>query len=199
MPLFAIASAIPRTVASSMRFANLFQLFHPMGGVRARPLSRTGCKGGGSMRAGSAPSPAGTRRATKGVSGPKPDTFAKCSSSPKSLPRYVTRRSPKLRGMAAVIVKFSGSPELSVMEKKCSVHRTVPVMRLPCCLRLKYVRCMEPLPFGVAASQLPVRPEAAHVTAIKHNKKNDFIDIGKCLRAPSCDHAVARDIYTLSW
>src|SRR5271167_341714 len=41
MPLLAIASAVSRTTFSlSPLHANLFQLFHPMGGVRANPLSR---------------------------------------------------------------------------------------------------------------------------------------------------------------
>src|SRR5258708_2753861 len=40
MPLLAIASAVSRTTFSlSPLQANLFQLFHPMGGVLARPLS----------------------------------------------------------------------------------------------------------------------------------------------------------------
>src|ERR1017187_931868 len=47
MPLDTMASAIPRTVASSNTSWNLFQLFQPMGGVRARPLSGTSRKSGG--------------------------------------------------------------------------------------------------------------------------------------------------------
>src|SRR6266576_2845124 len=40
MPLLAIASAVSRTTFSfSPLHANLFQLFHPMGGVLAKPLS----------------------------------------------------------------------------------------------------------------------------------------------------------------
>src|SRR5947199_9962699 len=38
MPDVTIASAAARTVFSSTLQANLFQLFHPMGGVCARPL-----------------------------------------------------------------------------------------------------------------------------------------------------------------
>src|SRR6266568_5495053 len=67
MPLLAIASAMLRTVASSMRLANLFQLFQPIGGVRARPLSATLCSAGRGLRGGSAPSPAGARTATISV------------------------------------------------------------------------------------------------------------------------------------
>src|SRR6185369_8552297 len=64
MPLLAIASAIARTSASVTRPANLFQLFQPMAGVRAIPLSRTRCRAGGGIFAGIAPSPGGTRYAT---------------------------------------------------------------------------------------------------------------------------------------
>src|ERR1700722_4072232 len=44
MPFDAIASAIPRTALSSTLRWNLFQLFHPMGGVLANPLYLTGSK-----------------------------------------------------------------------------------------------------------------------------------------------------------
>src|SRR3989442_4368366 len=40
MPLDTMAWAISRTVWSSILSANLFQLFHPMGGVRARSAAR---------------------------------------------------------------------------------------------------------------------------------------------------------------
>src|SRR5690349_12247376 len=40
MPLDTMASAISRTVLSSIFSANLFQLFQPMGGVRARSAAR---------------------------------------------------------------------------------------------------------------------------------------------------------------
>src|SRR5689334_1890875 len=40
MPLDTMASAISRTVLSSILSANLFQLFQPMGGVRARSAAR---------------------------------------------------------------------------------------------------------------------------------------------------------------
>src|SRR5260370_18976212 len=42
MPLFTIASAISRTILSLTWLRNLFQLFQPIGGVRASPLARTG-------------------------------------------------------------------------------------------------------------------------------------------------------------
>src|SRR5450432_1351153 len=38
MPDFTMASAMPRTSSSLTLQPNLFQEFHPMGGVRARPL-----------------------------------------------------------------------------------------------------------------------------------------------------------------
>ncbi len=56
-----MASAIPRTAASSTRPANLFQLFQPIGGVRASPLSGTLWSAGSGSRAGYAPSPGGAR------------------------------------------------------------------------------------------------------------------------------------------
>src|SRR4029077_8496294 len=40
MPLDTMASAISRTVLSSILSANLFQLFQPIGGVRARSAAR---------------------------------------------------------------------------------------------------------------------------------------------------------------
>src|ERR1017187_291907 len=42
MPFFAMAAATPRTASSDTSQANLFQLFQPIGGVRARPLSIAG-------------------------------------------------------------------------------------------------------------------------------------------------------------
>src|ERR1017187_3951353 len=39
MPFFTMAPATPRTASSETSQANLFQLFQPIGGVRARPLS----------------------------------------------------------------------------------------------------------------------------------------------------------------
>src|SRR6185312_974810 len=57
MPLDTIASATPRTTSSETLPANLFQLFQPMGGVRASPLSGTSCSAGtGSLGGGNAAS-----------------------------------------------------------------------------------------------------------------------------------------------
>src|ERR1017187_4404047 len=42
MPFFTMAAATPRTASSETSQANLFQLFQPIGGVRARPLSMAG-------------------------------------------------------------------------------------------------------------------------------------------------------------
>src|ERR1039457_3256768 len=42
MPFFTMAAATPRTASSDTSQANLFQLFQPIGGVRARPLSIAG-------------------------------------------------------------------------------------------------------------------------------------------------------------
>src|SRR6202034_3868993 len=52
MPLDTIASAIWRTAASSTLPANLFQLFHPIGGVLARPLSGRSVRAGNGKGAG---------------------------------------------------------------------------------------------------------------------------------------------------
>src|SRR5215813_3904360 len=50
MPLDTIASAISRTVSSSILSPNLFQLFQPMGGVRARSAPRHADKGSNAKR-----------------------------------------------------------------------------------------------------------------------------------------------------
>src|ERR1035437_9617753 len=52
MPLDTIASAIARTEASSTFPANLFQLFQPMGGVLASPLSGRSARAGNGSGAG---------------------------------------------------------------------------------------------------------------------------------------------------
>src|SRR4051812_50113049 len=82
-------SAIVRTVASSTRLANLFQLFQPIGGVRASPLSATLCNAGRELRAGIAPSPAGAGTAALCVGGSggrrRVGVFR---SSPTRLPSY---------------------------------------------------------------------------------------------------------------
>src|SRR6476620_9637427 len=43
MPDLTIASAMPRTSSSLTLQANLFQVFQPIGGVRARPLDTSDC------------------------------------------------------------------------------------------------------------------------------------------------------------
>ena len=63
IPDFTIASAISRIILSLTWFRNLFQLFHPMGGVLASPLdltfsgigSETGAGAGGSGAGGTPP------------------------------------------------------------------------------------------------------------------------------------------------
>ena len=52
MPLDTIASAIPLTEASSTLPPNLFQLFQPMGGVLASPLSGRSLSAGSGSGAG---------------------------------------------------------------------------------------------------------------------------------------------------
>ena len=68
------------------------------------------------MRAGRAPSPSGTLCAIIAGLEPWVPTSAICSSSPANLPRYVTRRSLPKIGIAAVMVKFSGTPLLLSIE-----------------------------------------------------------------------------------
>jgi hypothetical protein len=67
MPLEAIASAISRTVRSSIFVWNLFQLFQPMGGVCARPFAGTSRRGGSSTFGSVAASKAGARYDGEGV------------------------------------------------------------------------------------------------------------------------------------
>src|SRR2546429_672363 len=107
---------MPRTAASSTRPANLFQLFQPIGGVRANALSATLCSAGSGRRSGYAPSPAGTRCAvisTTGASGRR--WPAKCNSSPSTLPSSFTCRSLFPSIMLPVRVKPSGPPVLSTI------------------------------------------------------------------------------------
>ena len=52
MPELTIASAASRTTRSSTRSAKWFQLFHPIGGVLASPLSGTSTTAGGAIRGG---------------------------------------------------------------------------------------------------------------------------------------------------
>ena len=58
-----MASAVSRTVWSSTLSPKWFQLFQPIGGVRARPFAGTGSSAGNGMAAGGFASASGTRTA----------------------------------------------------------------------------------------------------------------------------------------
>src|SRR5215472_3864488 len=68
MPLVTIASAISRTILSLTWLRNLFQLFHPIGGVFARPFDFTACGTGNDTGAGRGGSGAGGSLETRASS-----------------------------------------------------------------------------------------------------------------------------------
>src|ERR1051326_4014720 len=88
MPLVTMAPAISRTILSLTWLRNLFQLFQPMGGVRASPFDFTASVGAGSVtgagRGGSGAGDSVDTRASSSTCGAGGAFFA--ASPPGPLP-----------------------------------------------------------------------------------------------------------------